>query len=153
MSITIVTQHYDKKKNKLSVTFKHYFRVNFVKSVMFFQGKIKSEAINETSGIYKNSLEPMIIKHLSKFQENFKRPIPKIKKKLSKAAKLQMQIEDMEAEHEDQLKSIQKNYETQISQLKEEMSSLESKNNSLNQRFKIMLAVMILLIVTYKLFL
>jgi hypothetical protein len=38
----------------------------------------------------------MITKYLTPMQEKFVRPIPKIKKKMSKAAKLQLQIEDME---------------------------------------------------------
>ena len=32
-----IEQVYDKKKNKLSIEVKKYLRVNFVKSVMFFQ--------------------------------------------------------------------------------------------------------------------
>jgi hypothetical protein len=54
MTITIVEQNYDKKKNKLSLSLQTFFRVNFVKSVMFFEKKIRTEANKETTMCYKD---------------------------------------------------------------------------------------------------
>lgn len=81
MSITIIDQGYDKKKNKFSVNFKHFFRINFVKSVMFFQSKIKSEAISATHKAYNTYVMPLIKEYMQKYQDKFVRPVPKTEKK------------------------------------------------------------------------
>lgn len=151
MSIMVVEQNYDKKKNKMSVNLRFFFRVNFVKSVMFFQGKIKNEGISESKKVSKNIFEPLVTKYLSKYQENFVRPIPKTKKKLTKAAKLQMQIEDMEAEHEEQTKALRKDYESQIAKLKEDLAAAQTESSNLNQRFKITIVAFVILVIIYKL--
>lgn len=150
MGITIVEQLYDKKKNKFSVNFKYNFRVNFVKSVMFFQNKIKSEALNETTKVYKSIVEPMITEYLANYQDQFKRPAPKIKKKMSKAARLQMQLEDLQADHEEQIKVLKKEHDTKINELQEKLNILHSEHTNLNLKLKGGIAGLILLIILYK---
>lgn len=119
---------------------------------MFFQGKIKTEAVNETKKVSKSVFEPMVTNYLSKYQEKFVRPLPKTKKKLTKAAKLQLQIEDMQGEHEDQIKTLRKDYEFQITKLKEELTATQAESNSLNQKFKITIVAFVILVIIYKLF-
>jgi len=152
MSICIVEQKYDKKKNKFSVHMKYYFRVNFVKSVRFFQNKIRTEAINETTKTYKESFDPVTEKYLEKFQPQFKRPIPVLKKKLTKSAKLMMKMEDMETEHEEQVATLKKSYEQQISKLSQELESVKEVNSQLSTRLYMAIGLFLLLLFIFKAF-
>ena len=146
----IIEQKYDKKKNKFSVSIKYYFRVNFVKSVMFFQSKIKTEAQKETKSTINEILCPMIREYLSEFSERFIRPIPKSKKKMTKVAKLQLEIEDLQTENEENMNKLKKDYESQISSLNQELTESKEENEALEFKFKIVsgvLAALIFLIV------
>lgn len=152
MGIHIAEQIYDKKKNKLSVTFRLYFRVNFLKSVMFFENKIRNGASEETKKVYQDFFVPMIIKYLAKYEPRFVRPIPKIKKKLTKADKLQLQIEDMQTEHEDEILALKKDYEKQIVTLKQLLENSNEERAVLAQRIQIIagaLLVLVLLLILY----
>lgn len=152
MGISIVEQKYDKRKNKFSVHLRYFFRVNFVKSVMFFQNKIKTEAVNETTKWYKDFIGPMISKYLERQKPKFKRPLPKIKKKMTKADKLRMQMEDMETTHEEELQILRKDYETKISDLNQEIEQMKDQNAQLAKRLYIAIVCFLLLAVLLKLF-
>jgi hypothetical protein len=152
MGISIVEQKYDKKKNRFSVNLRYFFRVNFVKSVMFFQNKIKTEAINETTKWFKDFIGPMITQYLERHQSKFKRPLPKLKKKMTKADRLRMQIEDMEIAHEEELQVLRKDYESQISVLNQEIQQVREQNDQLAKRLYIAIVCFLLLAILLKSF-
>lgn len=150
MGIAILQQNYDKKKNKFSVNFRYFFRINFVKKVRFFQGKIKTEGTNETEKVYNEVFEPMVKDYLSENQKRLTRPVPKTKKKLTKSAKLKAKMEDMEESHKEEIDALKKDYDKQISTMKSEITTLKAENDTLKQRTYIIIAVVVSLVIFYK---
>ena len=95
---------------------------------------VKNEAVNSTKENYVNTIGPLIIEYLQNFQNKFVRPIPQQKKKLSKAAKLLNEIEDLKAEHEEKHNSTIKNHEQVVSSLKDEISEINAKLTDMKKK-------------------
>jgi methyl-accepting chemotaxis protein len=152
MGIHIAEQMYDKKKNKLSVSVQIYFRVNFVKSVMFFEKKIKTEAIEQTKKMYDYNFIPVIIQYLAKLMPRFVRPIPKIKKKLTKADKLLVQIDDMQTEQEEEILALKKDFDKQLSTLKQTLEDLNEQHDTLTRNVKMIAGVVLVAMLFYMLY-
>lgn len=151
MGIVVLEQDYDKKKNKFSVNLQFFFRVDFVKSVSFFKSKIKNEALAATQKVYSEYFDPMVTEYMAKYQPKFVRPVPKLKKKMTKAAKLQLQIEDMEADHQEEIAKLRKDYESQVSALKNQLEQASVDHNTVLLRVKIAAVVAVFVLIIFKL--
>lgn len=151
MLISIIEQDYNKKSNQFNVNFRIFFRVNFMKKVMFIQGMIKNEAIRSTELSYSSVIGPLIAEYLQKFQCKFIRPLPVVKKKITKAARLMMEIEELKATHEENLKEVNKQADQNIAKLNAEIEALNRANNEYKKKCA-GLVVVLVMIILYKLF-
>ena len=113
---------------------------------------IKNEAIKSTELSYLNVIGPLMVEYLQKFQHKFVRPLPVQKKKLTKAAKLAIELEELKTEHEGKIIEINKEHEQSIAKLKSEIDDLNSKNYEMKKKC-FYLVLLLVMIIIYKLFL
>lgn len=149
MNIQIVEQLYDKKKNSFKIEVKMYARVNFVKSVMFFQNKIKTEAKKEVTSVYPDIYTPLVKEYLKEFQPKFVRAVPKSKKKLTKVAKLKLELEDLQTEHEEVLAKLSKDHEKEMGDVKDQLEEVKQDFSALETKAKIMAAALAIIGVVF----
>ena len=113
---------------------------------MFFQSKIRNEAKKATESTYQQIFSPLISKYLDPFKEKFIRPIVKPKKKLSKVAKLKLEIEDQQIEHDENMFKMKKDHAKVVSNLNEEVKKSKEEYSTLEFRAKIITGVLVSLL-------
>lgn len=146
MSIIMIEQFYDKKKNKFSVTMSLNFRVNFVKSVMFFQSKITKEAYKETTMVFNDKFHPLVLEYFGNFKGKFARPIPKTKKKLTKFDKLAIEFDEYRTQQEETTQQLNSEHQKELQILRDQIEELSSQNLAVKNRLIMAMAAFVIII-------